>query len=146
LKTEYTKAKQQAWDLITRAKNLSAFTGAGVSTLSGLKDFRGKNGLYKEKDAARIFDLKYFRHDPSSYYENSKELIYETDHIKPSLVHKVLADLEANKILKDIITQNIDMLHQKAGSSNILEIHGTPVLHHCIKCGTGFNFETIKNC
>ncbi|MGP1439092.1 MAG: NAD-dependent protein deacylase [Treponema sp.] len=122
-------------DFIKEAKHLVAFTGAGVSVLSGIKDFRGKNGLYKTMDAEKIFDLDVFKRDPSFYYENTKEFIYGLDEKEPAVTHRVLAKLEEMGCLKALITQNIDMLHQKAGSKNVIELHGSAKVHYCLSCG-----------
>src|SRR5215469_1313301 len=119
---------------ITKARYCTAFTGAGVSTLSGIRDFRGKNGLYNDFDAEKIFDIDYFEKDPSFYYKASASLIYDIDEKKPSIVHIVLAEMEKQGLLKALITQNIDLLHEKAGSSRVIEIHGSPKIHYCLRC------------
>jgi NAD-dependent deacetylase len=137
LKTE--DSIQEAVVKIFKAKHLVAFTGAGVSTLSGLQDFRGPEGLYQTMDAQKIFDLEYFRRDPAFYYQHAKGLIY-TDHPpEPSIVHLVLATLELKGFLKAVITQNIDMLHQRAGSKRVYEVHGTPATHSCMDCGKQYS-------
>ena len=122
-------------DFIKRAKHLIAFTGAGVSVLSGIKDFRGKNGLYKTMDAEKIFDLDVFKSNPSFYYENTKEFIYGLDEKEPAVTHRMLSKLEEMGYIKALITQNIDMLHQKAGSKNVIELHGSAKIHYCMSCG-----------
>jgi len=128
-------------ELAEESSYTAAFTGAGVSTLSGIRDFRGRNGLYKEADADRIFDLEWFRRDPGIYYRGTRELIYGLDHKQPSIVHTVLAEMEkAGKLKGGVITQNIDLLHEKAGSGKIMEIHGSPLRHHCISCRKEFPF------
>jgi len=121
---------------ILNARHLVAFTGAGISTLSGIRDFRGKNGLYKDDkiNAAKIFDIEYFEKDPSFFYNAAKNFIYDLDEKKPSIVHNTLATLEKSGRLRAVITQNIDLLHQKAGSQRVLEIHGSPKYHYCIGC------------
>ena len=119
---------------IQDAEHLVALTGAGVSTLSGIRDFRGKNGLYNDLDAEKIFDIDYFESDPSLYYSSAGSFIYSIDEIKPSIVHTVLAKLEEQGFLKAIITQNIDLLHQKGGSKNVIEVHGSPRVHYCLRC------------
>ena len=132
-------------ELIEKAEYCVAFTGAGVSTFSGIKDFRGKNGVYRQKniDADKIFSLDYFLKDPSYYYTHAKDFIYNLDEKSPSIVHKVLAKLEEQGYLKAVITQNIDMLHQQAGSKNVIEIHGSPSEHYCMDCGKTFLFPAI---
>ena len=128
--------------LIKEAKHPVALTGAGVSTLSGIRDFRGKNGLYKEMDAEKIFDINYFMQDPSFYYEQAGSFIYNIDEKEASVVHIVLGELEKRGLLKALITQNIDLLHQKGGSKNVIEIHGSPKVHYCMRCsGIRVSFE-----
>ena len=132
---------KQLFEKIRNAKYNTALTGAGVSTLSGIRDFRGKNGLYNEMDAEKIFDISYFKKDPSFYYKASASLIYGLDEKTPSIVHNVLAELEKQGYLKALITQNIDLLHEKAGSKNVIEIHGSPRIHYCMRCFGGNNPE-----
>ena len=128
--------------LITEAKHLVAMTGAGVSTLSGIRDFRGKNGLYNEIDAEKIFSMDYFERDPSIYYNQAGSFIYNIDQKEPSIVHNVLGKLEQAGYLKALITQNIDLLHQKGGCKNVIEIHGSPVTHYCLRCaGISVSYE-----
>jgi NAD-dependent deacetylase len=119
---------------IQNAKHLVALTGAGVSTLSGIRDFRGKNGLYNDMDAEKIFDIEFFMRDPSFYYKQSGTFIYNINEKEPSVVHLVLGELERRGLLKALITQNIDLLHQKGGSRNVIEIHGSPHVHYCLRC------------
>lgn len=120
------------------------FTGAGVSTLSGIRDFRGKNGIYKDYDAEKIFDIDFFQRDPSYYYHHSKNFIYNLHTKEPNIIHRECARLEKLGLIKATITQNIDLLHQKAGSSCVIEVHGSPMLHHCLKCGKAYSFEQIS--
>lgn len=130
-------------EAIKSAKHVGCLTGAGVSTLCGIPDFRGPQGLYKQKDAERIFDIDWFDRDPSIYYNGCVELVYGLDKFQPGPVHQALKHLEDLGILKGIATQNIDMLHQKAGSSNVYEVHGSPILHHCRRCGDQKTFEEV---
>ncbi|MDR1902840.1 MAG: NAD-dependent deacetylase [Treponema sp.] len=124
--------------LITSSRHCIALTGAGVSTLSGIRDFRGKHGLYMEPDTEfppeRMFDIEWFEKDPSLFYRNIGPLVYTVHEKKPSVVHTVLAELERRGFLKAVITQNIDMLHQKAGSRRVIELHGSPRIHYCLRC------------
>jgi len=130
------------FNLIKEAKYPVALTGAGVSTLSGIRDFRGKNGLYNEMDAEKIFSLEYFMQDPSFYYKQAGDFIYNIDEKEASIVHIVLGELEQRGLLKALITQNIDLLHQKGGSKNVIEIHGSPKIHYCLRCsGVRVSFE-----
>jgi NAD-dependent deacetylase len=124
---------------ICEARHLVAFTGAGVSTLSGIQDFRGKNGI---KNGETVFNIDVFEQDPSVYYNSARSLIYNIDEKKPSIVHIVLGELEKRGLLKALITQNIDLLHQRGGSSNVIEVHGSPRFHYCLRCaGVRMGFE-----
>jgi NAD-dependent deacetylase len=130
-------------NLLAEAKYIIALTGAGVSTLSGIRDFRGKHGLYQDFDADKIFDLDYFFQQPEYYYQQTKEFIYGLENFKPSLVHITLARLEKQNILKRVITQNIDLLHTKAGSREVIELHGSPEPHYCVACQKKYAFAEI---
>ena len=130
-------------DAVAGAKCVAAMTGAGVSTLCGIPDFRGPKGLYRNPDAERIFDIGWFDRDPSVYYRGCAELVYGLDGFKPGPVHLALKHLEDMGRLDGIATQNIDMLHQKAGSSNVYEVHGSPILHHCRRCGAEKTFSEV---
>jgi NAD-dependent deacetylase len=127
---------------IGEAGHCVALTGAGVSTLSGIRDFRGKNGLYQDMDAEKIFDIDYFHQDPAFYYRQAREFIYNLDEKEPSLVHICLGELEKRGRLRALITQNIDLLHQKGGSRRVIEVHGSPRSHYCLRCpGIRLGFE-----
>ena len=128
---------------IEEAKCVVAMTGAGVSTLCGIPDFRGPQGLYKNPDAERIFDIDWFDRDPSVYYRGCRDLVYGLGRFEPGPVHHALKRLEDRRKLDGIITQNIDMLHQKAGSSHVYEVHGSPIMHHCRSCGKAATFDEI---
>ena len=130
-------------ELVGGAKKVVAMTGAGVSTLCGIPDFRGPQGLYRQADAERIFDIDWFDRDPRIYYNGCRELVYGLKGYEPGPVHKALKKLEDDGRLIGIITQNIDMLHQKAGSTNVWEVHGSPILHHCRRCGAEKTFAEI---
>ena len=127
-------AMDELFEKIAAAKYCVALTGAGVSTLSGIRDFRGKNGLYNEPDAEKIFDIGYFEKDPAYYYKRAGAFIYDLDSKEASVVHLVLAEMERRCYLKAVITQNIDLLHEKAGSRRVIEIHGSPKVHYCLRC------------
>ena len=134
---------QKLIDALRKSPCTAVMTGAGVSTLCGIPDFRGPQGLYKQPDAERIFDIEWFDRDPSIYYKGTQELVYGLRNFQPGPVHKALRHLEDLGLIKGIITQNIDMRHQKASSSNVWEVHGSPILHHCRQCGDEKTFEDI---
>ena len=129
------QAREAAAQLLGKmrgARRVAALTGAGISTLSGIRDFRGKNGLGREMDAERVFSLEWFERDPSLFYSLAGPFVYGLGEKEPSIAHVVLAELEARGILKAVVTQNIDMLHQKGGSRRVIEIHGSPAEHCCL--------------
>jgi NAD-dependent deacetylase len=139
------KDVNELYSLILEAKYPVALTGAGVSTLSGIRDFRGKYGLYNDTDAEKIFSMEYFEKDPSFYYDHVRSLIYNINEKEPSIVHTVLGELEIRGFLKALITQNFDLLHQKGGSKNVIEIHGSPEFHYCLRCaGIRISFEKVS--
>jgi NAD-dependent deacetylase len=129
--------------LMRESQYCVVLTGAGVSTLSGIPDFRGKTGLYQKFDSDRLFSIDEFRRDPNYFYANSKEIVYSAHEKQPNIIHTVLSDLEKQGIIKSIVTQNIDMLHQKAGSKKVIEIHGSPAIHRCLGCGEKFPYEEV---
>ena len=136
--------------MIDDAYHIVFFGGAGVSAASGIKDFRGKNGLYREKDYPTDLPPEYmlsidlFKSNPKMFFDFYKDKMNCLD-AKPNVIHKYLAKLEKEKKLEAIITQNIDGLHQKAGSKNVLEIHGTVYKNHCIDCGKSYSAEYVFN-
>lgn len=131
--------------LLVSARHAVVFTGAGISTLSGIPDFRGPNGIYRHMDADRIFDFEYFRRDPAFYYRHARDFIYPERAPEPSLVHLECARLERRGIVQAVITQNIDMLHQRAGSRTVIELHGSPRIHACQSCEREYPYEWVRS-
>lgn len=129
-------------ELIASSSKICVFTGAGVSTLSGIPDFRGKHGVYTDPwmgmNVEDIISLTFFRKSPDIFYKWAKDVWYRLEDYEPNIVHKVLADMKL-----PVFTQNIDMLHQRAGSSEVYEVHGSPRIHHCTKCGKSFTYDEI---
>lgn len=134
----------QLLSLMHSSSHCVFLSGAGISTLSGIPDFRGSKGIYKQFDADKIFDIHYFRKDPAYFYTHGREFIYNLEEKEPNIIHRMLAKLEDEGIVKSIITQNIDMLHQKAGSRRVIEIHGSPAQHTCLHCSKKFPYELIS--
>jgi NAD-dependent deacetylase len=133
--------------MIDESKNIVVFTGAGVSTDSGLKDFRGKDGLYTKKNfesAEYMLSSACFYNQPEAFYEYYKENFNCLDK-EPNIAHKFFKELENIGKLKAIITQNIDGLHTKAGNKTVYEIHGTVYKNHCLKCHKEYSAEYIFN-
>ena len=135
--------------IIDESTNIVFFGGAGVSTESGIRDFRGKNGLYKAKPKVKtnmppeyMLSHNCLYNDPELFYEYYKESMNILD-AKPNITHKYLKKLEDKGKLKAIITQNVDGLHQKAGNTNVLEIHGNIRDCFCIDCGKSYTGDYI---
>ena len=131
--------------MIKESNNIVFFGGAGVSTESGIKDFRSKDGLYNMKykyPPEQILSHTFFMNNPEEFYKFYIDKLNCLD-IEPNICHKYLTKLEKEKKLKAIITQNIDGLHMKAGSKNILELHGTIYKNHCMNCNKSYPAEDI---
>lgn len=128
--------------LIQSSKYTVCLTGAGVSTASGIPDFRtpGK-GLWSKVNPIEVTSIQAFQENPARFYHFYRPRIEELDNVAPNQAHYALARLEQADYLKVLITQNIDNLHQKAGSKNVLEIHGNLSQAICTKCG-----EKISSC
>ncbi len=132
-------------EIIDNSNNIVVFTGAGVGTESGLKDFRSNDGLYKEKlDKPPEYYLssQCFYHDTEEFFKYYRKNINFLD-TKPNVVHEYLKKLEDRGKLKAVVTQNIDGLDKKAGIKNVLEVHGTIYKNHCIKCNEEYSPQYI---
>lgn len=136
-------------EAIRKSENIVFFGGAGVSTESNIPDFRSEGGLYKSKNKfsyapETILSHSFFESHTEEFYRFYKEKMIFKD-AKPNKAHFSLAQLEKEGKLKAIITQNIDGLHQMAGSQNVLELHGSIHRNHCTKCGKFFDLNYIIN-
>ena len=124
--------------LIENSNRMTVFTGAGVSTLSGIPDFRGKHGVYNDPwqgmEVEDIISMTFFRREPGIFYKWAKDVWYRLEDYEPNIVHRTLALMQKKGLLRAVYTQNIDMLHQRAGSVNVYEVHGSPEFHHCTRC------------
>ena len=125
---------QKAAELIKKSEHTTVFTGAGVSVESGVPPFRGKNGLWNEYDPI-ILDLKNFYKNPEKSWITIKEIFYDYfGKAEPNAAHKIIARLEKDGYVQAVITQNIDNLHQEAGSKNVFEFHGNSRCLVCTEC------------
>ena len=132
-------------EMIRNSNSIVFFGGAGVSTESGIPDFRSVDGLYNQKydyPPETILSHTFFIRRPSEFYRFYRDKIL-IDGVEPNTTHKKLAELEQAGKLKAIVTQNIDGLHQKAGSKEVYEIHGTVAKNHCIKCNKFFTGDEV---
>ena len=133
--------------IIDESKSIVFFSGAGISTLSGIKDFRSKDGLYNIKykyPPELILSSSFFYEKTKEFYEFYKDKLNALN-VKPNIVHKYFYELEKKGKLKSIITQNIDGLHTKAGNKKVYELHGTIYKNHCIKCGKFYDANYVFN-
>lgn len=132
--------------IISESSNIVFFGGAGVSTESGIPDFRSVDGLYHQQwdyPPEVILSHSFFMKNPEEFYRFYRaKMLCEA---QPNPAHKKLAALEKTGKLKAVITQNIDNLHQMAGSKNVLELHGSVYRNHCMKCGTFYDAEYMKS-
>lgn len=138
---------QKLKEIINKSNNIVFFGGAGVSTASGIKDFRSKDGLYHEKydyEPEKILSHSFFINHTDYFYKFYKEKLNVLNK-EPNVCHNYLVELEKENKLKAIITQNIDGLHEKAGSKNIYNLHGTIYKNHCLKCGKSYDASYVFN-
>ena len=133
--------------IIDESKNIVFFGGAGVSTESGIPDFRSVDGLYHQKydyPPEQIISHSFFKRKPEEFYRFYKDKMLILD-AEPNAAHKALAGLEKAGKLSAVVTQNIDGLHQKAGSEKVFELHGSVLRNYCMKCGKFYDAAYIKN-
>lgn len=133
--------------LLSQARHAVAFTGAGISTPSGIPDFRSAgSGLWERQNPMEVASLSVFRAHPERFYGWLRPLLHGIWSAEPNPAHRALASLEKAGVLKALITQNIDDLHQRAGSSVVYEVHGSLRSMTCPRCGQEYpsrQFETI---
>ena len=133
----------KAAELLKNSRHTVAFTGAGISVESGIPPFRGPDGLWSKYDP-NLFHRKYFRENPETSWKLIKELFFDfIGKAEPNPAHRAVAELEKNGYLRSVITQNIDNLHQEAGSANVLEYHGTTKTLRCTGCAGEYPWESI---
>ena len=133
-------------EIIDESKNIVFFGGAGVSTESGIPDFRSEDGLYHEKYSyppERIISHSFFLTNPEVFYRFYKEKMLCLD-AEPNAAHRKLAELEQAGKLNAVVTQNIDGLHQKAGSKIVYELHGSIHRNYCLRCRKFYSAKFIK--
>ena len=128
-------ALEDAAELFRKAKHVVVLTGAGISTPSGIPDFRSEGtGLWSRDEPLEVASLSTFRTNPESFFKWFRPLAGQIFNAQPNAAHKAIAELENSGIAQTIITQNIDMLHQKAGSKHVIEMHGTLKTLTCTRC------------
>ena len=133
--------------LVNESNNIVFFGGAGVSTESGIPDFRSKDGLYNQKykyPPEEILSHTFFINHTEEFFKFYKEKMNSLKY-EPNVTHIKLAELEKEGKLKAVVTQNIDGLHQKAGSKNVYELHGSVLRNYCMKCHKFYDAEYVFN-
>lgn len=139
----YREKIKESVELIKKSSYIVAFTGAGISTESGIPDFRSTEGIWKK---FRIVSYQEFLSDKNArieFWKMAKELVKTILNAKPNEAHKALAEFEKMGILKYVITQNIDNLHQLAGSKNVIELHGNYKKLICLNCGKRYSVNDV---
>ncbi len=141
-----TATIEQLREAVQKAKTVVFFGGAGVSTESGIPDFRSVDGLYNQKydyPPETILSHTFFMRHPEEFYRFYHDKLLSHD-AQPNAAHKKLAEWEQQGKLNAVITQNIDGLHQAAGSKRVLELHGSVLRNHCMQCNRFYDVETVK--
>jgi NAD-dependent deacetylase len=142
----FTELFVKAGNILANSRSAIAFTGAGISTPSGIPDFRSPGtGLWSKDNPFEVASIYTFRHDPQRFYNWIRPLARKAETAIPNKAHFGLVEMEERGILKAIITQNIDGLHQKAGSKNVFELHGNARTASCPKCGQLFDEKDFKD-
>ena len=134
-------------EIVDGTDNLVFFGGAGVSTESGIPDFRGVDGLYSQQwddPPETIVSHTYYEQKPEQFFRFYREKLLVSG-AQPNAAHRKLAQWEAQGKLRAIVTQNIDGLHQAAGSREVLELHGSTLRNYCEKCGKFYDADFIRN-
>ncbi len=135
---------KRAAQMILESIQVVALTGAGISVESGIPDFRSPGGLWTKYDPLLYGTYEGFVNHPERFWEMAKELNPTLENAEPNPAHYALAELERLGKLRAVITQNIDHLHQRAGSTDVLELHGTHRTGHCMACKRVFTLEEMK--
>lgn len=132
-------------ELIRGADHVVALTGAGISVPSGIPDFRSPGtGLWHNVDPFEVAHIGAFMRDPKSFWRFYSERFQALAGKRPNRAHEALAELERRGILEAVITQNIDQLHRRAGSKEVIEVHGTIATSSCLRCGTRYPLEQVR--
>ena len=136
----------QLAELVREADRVVALTGAGISVPSGIPDFRSPgSGLWENVNPMEVAHIDAFRRDPTRFWAFYGERFQTLDEKHPNRAHEVLAELERAGILDAVITQNIDRLHERAGSREVVEVHGTIAHSSCLRCGAQYPLDDVRS-
>jgi NAD-dependent deacetylase len=137
-------AAERLAELITGSERVVALTGAGISVPSGIPDFRSPGeGIWEKVDPMEVAHIDAFRADPSRFWGFYRPRFQTLGSKEPNAAHAALAELESRGLLQAVITQNIDMLHVKAGSKNVIEVHGSIRTSSCFDCGEIYELDQV---
>ena len=137
------KKIHQAAELLANSKSAIVLTGAGISTESGIPDFRGEGGIWDKYKVEIYGNIRSFVKDPTKFWEMAEKMAPTLFKAKPNMGHIALAELENMNVIKGVITQNIDELHQKAGSILVYEVHGNVNRFDCFGCNASYTKDQI---
>jgi NAD-dependent deacetylase len=138
-------AISQLAELLSRAGSVVALTGAGISVPSGIPDFRSPGtGLWEKVDPMEVAHIDAFRGDPRRFWSFYGERFSTLESKQPNGAHRALVQMERLGILDGVITQNVDMLHRRAGTRELVEVHGSIATCSCLCCGTGISLEEAR--
>ena len=151
MSSAYDEKIKKLREIIAASDNIVFFGGAGVSTESGVPDFRSKDGLYNNRGVEfekyppeYLLSHDCLEREPKVFFEFYRQKM-DARNVKPNAAHYYLAELEKSGKLKAVVTQNIDGLHQKAGSKTVYEIHGSTLRNYCVKCGKKYSADFVFN-
>ncbi len=133
---------EEAAKILAKSRHAIVFTGAGVSAESGIPTFRGEDGLWRKYDPEEVASISGFRRNPKAFWEFARELLVKVE-AEPNPAHYAIAELERLGIVRAVITQNVDMLHQRAGSRRVLELHGSMEKLECLDCGEEHSWDDV---
>lgn len=134
---------EQACAIIREANRIVAFSGAGISTEAGIPDFRGKGGMWEDQELMELMSAGGFRRDPAAFYRATLRTLPNIHRAEPTAAHHLVARLEEQGKLSAVVTQNIDGLHQAAGSQTVFEIHGNFRTGSCVDCGAAYEMAAF---
>jgi NAD-dependent deacetylase len=132
-------------ELIRQSRATVALTGAGISVPSGIPDFRTpETGMWANVDPMEVAHIDVFERDPARFWSYYRPRFQSLGDKRPNAAHEAFAELEQRELLKGVITQNIDRLHRKAGSENVIEVHGSIATSSCRSCAAGYGIDEVE--